>query len=71
VTSMARPDRKNPDLRVSDTERNGVASELGQHFQDGRLDLAEHDERVTAAIAAKTEGDLQGFVQHGRLRQWR
>jgi hypothetical protein len=68
---MARPDGKNPDLRVSDTERNAVASELSQHLQDGRPDLAEHDERVTAAITAKTERDLQGFVRSGRLRQWR
>lgn len=55
---MARAVGKNPDLRVSDAERDAVASELGQHFQDGRLDKAEFDERVTAAMAAKTEGDL-------------
>jgi hypothetical protein len=55
---MARADGKDPDLRVSDAERDAVASELGQHFQDGRLDKAEFDERVTAAMAAKTERDL-------------
>jgi len=55
---MGRADELNPDLRVSDAERDAVASELGQHFQDGRLDKAEFDERVTAAMAAKTERDL-------------
>lgn len=58
VTSMARADMKDPDLRASDAERDAVARELGQHFQDGRLDKAEFDERVTAAMAAKTERDL-------------
>jgi hypothetical protein len=55
---MARADGKNLDLRVSDAERDAVASELGQHFQDGRLDKAEFDERLTAAMAARTERDL-------------
>lgn len=59
---MARADGKNPDLRVSDAERDEVASELGQHFQDGRLDKAEFDERVTAAMAAKTERDLDAAL---------
>ena len=59
MISTARPDGENPDLRVSDAERDAVADELGQHFQDGRLDQAELDERVTAAMAAKTVGDLQ------------
>jgi hypothetical protein len=59
---MARLDRTNPELGVSDTKRNAVASELGQHFQDRRLDLAERDERVAAA---------RTWVEGGRLRQWR
>jgi len=55
---MARADGKSLDLRASDAERDAVASELGRHFQEGRLDQAEFDERVTAAIAAKTHRDL-------------
>ena|SRR5215472_174349 len=55
---MARADGKNPDLRVSDAQRDAVANELGQHFQDGRLDQVEFDERLTAAMAAKTQFDL-------------
>jgi hypothetical protein len=59
---MAQADGKNPDLRVSDAERDAVASELGQHFQDGRLDRVEFDERVGAAIAAKTRHDLDSLL---------
>lgn len=55
---MARADGKSPDLRASDAERDAVLGELGQHFQDGRLDKAEFDDRVTAALAAKTGRDL-------------
>ena len=36
-----------PDLRVSDAERDAVVTELGEHFQQGRLDQAEFDERLT------------------------
>jgi hypothetical protein len=48
----------NPDLRVSDAERDAAAAELGQHFRDGRLDHAEFDQRITAAMVAKTRGNL-------------
>lgn len=58
MTPMGRADGKNLDLRVSDAERDAVASDLGRHFQDGRLDQAEFDQRVTAAMAAKTRRDL-------------
>ena len=59
---MAPVSGKNPDVRVSDAERDAVATVLGQHFQDGRLDQAEFDERVTAAIAARTRGDLDRLL---------
>jgi Domain of unknown function (DUF1707) len=55
---MAYADEKNPDMRVSDAERDAIVSDLGQHFQDGRLDQAEFDQRVTAALAARTRGEL-------------
>jgi DUF1707 SHOCT-like domain len=47
-----------PELRVSDAERDVIVSELGQHFQDGRLSQEEFDQRVGAALAARTRGDL-------------
>jgi len=49
-----------PDLRVSDAERDAVVTELGEHFQRGRLDQAEFDERVTKALSARTGRDLGG-----------
>jgi hypothetical protein len=51
-------DGKNQDLRVSDAERDTIVTELGQHFQDGRLDQGEFDDRVSAALTARTRGDL-------------
>lgn len=51
-----------PDLRVSDAERDAVVTELSEHFQQGRLDQAEFDERVTQALAARTESDLSKLL---------
>jgi hypothetical protein len=59
---MAQAGDKNPAIRVSDAERDTVATELGQHFQDGRLDQAEFGERMTAAMAARTRADLDGLL---------
>jgi hypothetical protein len=51
-----------PDLRVSDAERDAVVTELGEHFQQGRLDQAEFDERMTKALSARTGRDLDGLL---------
>lgn len=66
---MAYPDAQRPAvrpesaaLRVSDADRDAVATELSQHFQDGRLDQAEFDERLTAAMSAKRRSDLDGLL---------
>ena len=48
-------------LRVSDAERNEVADRLSRHFAEGRLDQGEFKERLDAAMAAKTQGDLVGL----------
>ncbi|MEJ7832428.1 MAG: DUF1707 domain-containing protein [Nocardioides sp.] len=45
-------------LRISDTEREQVAEILRQAAGDGRIDLAELDERLEAAYAARTYADL-------------
>ena len=45
-------------LLVSDAERDSVVTELGEHFQAGRLERAEFDERVTQALTARTGHDL-------------
>lgn len=45
-------------LRVSDADRDAVVTELGEHFQAGRLDAAELDDRTGRALRARTSGDL-------------
>jgi Domain of unknown function (DUF1707) len=51
-------DGQNPDVRASDTERESVVTELGRHFQDGRLDQDELGQRVGDALAARTRREL-------------
>jgi hypothetical protein len=50
------------DLRASDAERAEVADLLKKHFMDGRLDQAEFDERLGAALSAKTRGELTALL---------
>ena len=45
-------------MRISDAERHEVAEVLRQAAGEGRIDLAELDERLEAAYAAKTYADL-------------
>ena len=47
-----------PHLRAGDTDRATVATTLGRHMAEGRLTVAEYDERVARAYAAQTYGDL-------------
>jgi len=47
-----------PHLRAADTDRAAVATALGEHMSAGRLTVAEYDERVARAYAARTFGDL-------------
>lgn len=44
--------------RVSDAERDQVAAVLAEAMSTGRLSPGEHTERLEAAYAAKTRGDL-------------
>jgi DUF1707 SHOCT-like domain len=46
------------DVRVSDKERHAVVDELRVHFGEGRIDLAEFEERTNAALTARVKGDL-------------
>lgn len=45
-------------LLASDEDRARVAEVLDAAYADGRLDLAEHQERMDRALAARTFGDL-------------
>lgn len=48
-----------PELRVSDRDRDGVAQVLQAAFAEGRLDDDEFDERMRAALTARTGADLE------------
>ena len=45
-------------LRVSDRERDAVVQRVQAAFAEGRLDDTEFDERMRAALTARTRGDL-------------
>ncbi len=49
-------------VRASDDDRNRVVALLDQAYADGRLTLAEHEERTGRALAARTHGDLTGLT---------
>ncbi|MGW2371393.1 DUF1707 domain-containing protein [Kitasatospora sp. NPDC001683] len=46
------------EMRVSDADRERIAELLRDAYAEGRLDAEEHAERIEAAYAAKTFGDL-------------
>lgn len=48
-------------MRASDAERADVADRLSRHYQDGRLDQAEFNERLDRAMNAKTRADFNGL----------
>jgi hypothetical protein len=52
-----------PDLRASDADRDRVATQLREHLADGRLTLDEFTERIDAAHAARTVGDLDELTR--------
>ena len=46
-------------IRISDADRDRVTARLREHFAEGRLSREELDERLSAALSAKTFGDLR------------
>jgi hypothetical protein len=52
----------NENIRISDADRERVVERLREHFAEGRLTSDELDERVTAALNAKTYGDLRPLM---------
>jgi uncharacterized protein DUF1707 len=58
-TQMSTPLSAPPSpLRASDAEREATVARLHQALAEGRLDLAETEERVTAAYAARHRDEL-------------
>lgn len=49
-------------LRVGHAEREAVAADLREHYASGRLTLEELNERLDAALAAKTHADLDALM---------
>jgi hypothetical protein len=49
-------------MRVSDADREAVTTKLRDHFAEGRLTPGELDERVSAALSAKTFGELRSLT---------
>jgi hypothetical protein len=53
------PPRTAPrDLRASDADRERVVAMLGEALADGRISHDEHEERMSAALSARTLGEL-------------
>ena len=51
------------DHRASDAERQAVVRRLERAMRDGRLTIAEFDERARAAYAARTVGELRVLTE--------
>ncbi|HEY1623549.1 MAG TPA: DUF1707 domain-containing protein [Streptosporangiaceae bacterium] len=50
-------------IRVGDAEREATASQLREHYADGRITLDELNERLDQAFAAKTRTDLNAVMR--------
>ena len=49
----------NDRMRISDSDRDRATAQLRDYYAEGRLTSEELDERVTAALSARTAGDLR------------
>jgi hypothetical protein len=56
-------DDQRPDLRASDADRDRVAAHLGGALAVGRLTSTEYAERLDAAYAARTQGELAPLIR--------
>jgi len=50
-------------IRVGDAERDAVATQLREHYGDGRLTLDELNERLDQALRARTGADLNAVLR--------
>jgi hypothetical protein len=53
---------RSPALRASDRDRDAAAQRVQQAFAEGRLEDAEFDERMRAALTARTHADLDALL---------
>ena len=50
-------------VRVGDADRDATATQLREHYADGRLTLEELNERLDQTFAAKTKADLNTVMR--------
>jgi hypothetical protein len=55
--------RHDPALRASDQERDDTVTLLREHGATGRIDVDELEQRIGAAYAARTRGDLDAILR--------
>lgn len=58
VTLPTETAERRPELRLSDADRDAVAARLADHHAQGRLTLAEFEDRLAATLTARTGTDL-------------
>jgi hypothetical protein len=63
MTVSGPPGPEDPALRASDAERDAVADLLREAHAEGRLTVEEFTERLDAAFAARTHGDLVALTR--------
>jgi Domain of unknown function (DUF1707) len=52
------PERPEHSLRIGNPERDAVVQRLTEALNEGRIELAEYDDRVQQVYAAKTQAEL-------------
>ncbi|MGW0561949.1 DUF1707 SHOCT-like domain-containing protein [Streptomyces sp. NPDC003016] len=57
------PTPREPALRASDADRDGIADILRDAMAEGRLTAEEHSDRIDAVYRAKTVAELEPLVQ--------
>ena len=67
MSSTVEPSHVGPiaggNLRASDADRERVAEVLRDALAEGRLDMAEFEERLEATYSARTYGDLEPITR--------
>ena len=58
-----RPAVRPEDMRAGDADREKVLERLHQAHVEGRLDVEEFDQRITATLAARTYGELAALTE--------
>lgn len=59
---LARLAGRDPNLRAADADRERIAERLRKSHAEGRLDMAEFQQRLEACYEAKTFGELDALV---------